>query len=98
MVLCLPSCIKTRSPQGPFSLRQTVTACSCTCRCVRNCVNVWFHADRKSSSEARAACRVYQPFESLLQEANAALAPKTAAEAAGVSEKDLSGLASALGR
>ncbi|CAN0501056.1 unnamed protein product, partial [Ectocarpus sp. 12 AP-2014] len=39
-----------------------------------------------------------RPFESLLQEAAAALAPKTAAEAAGVSEKDLSGLASDLRR
>ncbi|CBJ27106.1 similar to Dynein heavy chain 3, axonemal (Axonemal beta dynein heavy chain 3) (Ciliary dynein heavy chain 3) [Ectocarpus siliculosus] len=53
---------------------------------------------RKASSEARAACRIYRPFESLLQEAATALAPKTAAEATGVSEKDLSGLASALRR
>ncbi|CAM9159174.1 unnamed protein product, partial [Ectocarpus sp. 8 AP-2014] len=62
---------------------------------VENAVKEILSVLRKASSEARAACRIYRPFESLLQEAATALAPKTAAEAAGVSEKDLSGLASA---
>ncbi|CAB1120679.1 unnamed protein product [Ectocarpus sp. CCAP 1310/34] len=65
---------------------------------VENAVKEILAVLRKASSEARAACRIFRPFESLLQEAAVSLAPKTAVEAAGVSEKDLSGLASDLRR
>ncbi|CAM9162262.1 unnamed protein product, partial [Hapterophycus canaliculatus] len=54
---------------------------------------------RSGSSEAKAACRVYRPFESLLEEA--AVAPPLAGsggEEAAVSEKDLPKLAAALKR